>query len=398
MKIKSVKTADLKDKRVLVRVDFNVPLENGKVADDTRITATLPTINYLLEKGAKVILMTHLGRPDGKIVDELKLDPLAEKLSELINKPVKKLADCIGPEVEQAVKSMQAGEIILLENTRFHAEEESCDKEFSKKLAALGDLFVIDSFGTAHRKHASTYGIAEHIPAYAGFLVEKEVNTLSELMQDTAKPFVVIMGGSKIETKIGVMKNFLGKADHFLVGGGLANTFLAAKGFNVAESLYEPDQLETAREIMLDAEAIHNNFHLPTDAVVADEIEDTAETLDIPVEDVEGSMKILDIGRNTITAFEEIIAKSGTIIWNGPVGLFEKEKFSRGTRHIAVAVAKATTISGAKSIIGGGDTIDAINNFGIDLNKYTHVSTGGGAMLEFLEGTMLPGIEIILEK
>jgi len=398
MKIKSVKTADVKDKQVLVRVDFNVPMENNKVTDDTRITEALPTINYLLEKGAKVILMSHLGRPDGKIVENLKLDPIAEKLSELIEKPVKKLNDCIGPEVEQAIKNMRTGEIILMENTRFHPEEENCDKEFSKKLASLGQLAVIDSFGTAHRKHASTYGIARFIPAYAGLLVEKEINALSNLMEHTERPFVIIMGGSKIQTKIGVMKNFLGKADHFLVGGGLANTFLAAKGFNVGDSLYEKDQIPTAQEIMLETETMHGEFHLPIDAVVADEITVTAKTLDIPVEDTEGKMKILDIGRNTITEFETIIAKAKTIIWNGPVGLFENEKFSRGTRHIAVAVANATSNNNAKSIIGGGDTIDAINNFGMDLNKYTHVSTGGGAMLEFLEGTMLPGIEIILEK
>ncbi len=394
MKIRSIKTADLKEKRVLVRVDFNVPLENGKVTDDTRIQASLPTIEHLLENKAKIILMSHLGRPEGKKVDELKLDPIAKKLSEILGKPVKKLNDCTGDGVKAEIDAMNPGEIVLLENTRFYEGETDNDPEFCKQLAALGDIFVTDCFGVAHRKHASIYGIAEHLPAYGGFLIQKEVEALSELMKETPRPLTIIMGGAKIETKIGLMKNFVSKADHFLVGGGLANTFLAAEGFQVGDSLYEPDKVEVAQEIMLETDALDGEFHLPTDVIVADEISDDAKTLDIPVRDTEGSMKILDIGRNTIEKFEEVIKSSKTIIWNGPVGLFEKDPFSQGTRHVAIAVANAD----AKTIIGGGDTIEAITHFGIELDKYTHVSTGGGAMLQFLEGTSLPGIEIILEK
>jgi len=394
MKILSIKTADLKEKRVLVRVDFNVPLENGKVTDDTRIQASLPTIEHLLENKAKIILMSHLGRPEGKKVDELKLDPIAKKLSEILGKPVKKLNDCTGDGVKAEIDAMNPGEIVLLENTRFYEGETDNDPEFCKQLAALGDIFVTDCFGVAHRKHASIYGIAEHLPAYGGFLIQKEVEALSELMKETPRPLTIIMGGAKIETKIGLMKNFVSKADHFLVGGGLANTFLAAEGFQVGDSLYEPDKVEVAQEIMLETDALDGEFHLPTDVIVADEISDDAKTLDIPVRDTEGSMKILDIGRNTIEKFEEVIKSSKTIIWNGPVGLFEKDPFSQGTRHVAIAVANAD----AKTIIGGGDTIEAITHFGIELDKYTHVSTGGGAMLQFLEGTSLPGIEIILEK
>lgn len=394
MNIRSIKNVDVTDRKVLVRVDFNVPLENGKVADDTRIQATLPTLRHLIDNRAKVIIMTHLGRPDGKPDPALKLDPVAEKLSELLTKNVKKMDDCVGPEVEQAVNELPSGHLILLENTRFHTEEKNNDPDFCKKLASLGEILVIDSFGTAHRAHASTYGVGEHLPAYGGFLIEKEVEALSEVMKDPARPLTIIMGGAKIETKIGLMQKFVSQADHFLVGGGLANTFLAAKGFNVGESLYEPDKQEVAQEIMLEAEALEDQFHLPTDVLVADEIKEDAQTVDLPVRDVIGGMKILDIGRKSIQKFEEIIEKSGTIIWNGPMGLFEMDPFSRGTRHIAVAVSNAS----AKTIIGGGDTIEAAKEFGIDLSKFNHVSTGGGAMLQFLEGTPLPGVEIIREQ
>lgn len=393
MKIRSVKNVDVADRKVLVRVDFNVPLEDGKVADDTRIKATLPTLRYLIDHRAKVILLTHLGRPEGKSDPELKLDPVAKELSKLLTKEVKKLDDCIGDEVEKAVHELPSGHVLLLENTRFHPEETANDPEFCKKLAALGDILVIDSFGTAHRKHASTYGIAEHLPAYGGFLIEKEVDALSALMKDVPRPFTMIMGGAKIETKIGLMKKFITQADHFLVGGGLANTFLAAKGYNVGESLCETDKLDIAQEIMIEAETLKDEFHLPNDVLVADEAKEDASTLDIPVDDIIGDMKVFDIGRQTIERFEEVIKKSKTIVWNGPMGLFEMDNFSRGTRHVAVAVAKAD----AKTIIGGGDTIDAVKEFGINLDDFSHVSTGGGAMLQFLEGTSLPGIEIIAE-
>lgn len=394
MKIKSIKNLDLNGKKVLVRVDFNVPLEDGKVADDTRIQATLPTIHHLIENKAKVILMTHLGRPDGKVVDELKLDPVADYLSKLLSQPVRKLNECVGDKVKAAVDKMDPGDVIMLENTRFHIEEENCDENFSKQLADLGDIFIIDSFGTAHRKHASTYGIAKYIPAYAGLLMEKEINALTEITKETPSPLTIIMGGSKIETKIGLMRNFLNRTDYFLVGGGLANTFLSASGFNVGKSLYEADKTELAQEIMLESEVLEGEFLLPEDVIVADEISDDAKTLDLPVRDVIGDMQILDMGKKTLEKFEEVIAKSKTIIWNGPVGVFEKKPFSEGTRRIAQAVANAKD---AKTIIGGGDTIDAIKEFGIDLNSFTHVSTGGGAMLQFLEGTELPGVKIVTE-
>lgn len=394
MNIKSIKNLDLKGKIALVRVDFNVPLKDGNVSDDTRIQATLPTIHHLIDNEAKIILMTHLGRPDGKIVDELKLDPVAEYLSKLLSKPVIKLNECVGEKVKVAVDKMERGDIIMLENTRFHKEEEKCDEDFSRQLAELGDIFIIDSFGTAHRKHASTYGIAKYIPAYAGLLMEKEIVALTEITKETPSPLTIIMGGSKIETKIGLMQNFLNRTDYFLVGGGLANTFLSASGYNVGKSLYEADKANLAREIMLEAEVLKGEFLLPSDVIVADEISDDAKTLDLPVGDVMGDMQILDIGRKTIEKYEEIIAKSKTIIWNGPVGVFEKKPFSEGTLRIAQAVSNAKH---AKTIIGGGDTIDAIKEFGIDLKSYTHVSTGGGAMLQFLEGTKLPGVEIVIE-
>ncbi|HMR00894.1 MAG TPA: phosphoglycerate kinase [Candidatus Gracilibacteria bacterium] len=393
MKIRSIKSVDVDSKKVLIRVDFNVPLENGQVSDDTRIKATLPTLQHLIDNRAKIIIITHLGRPEGKVVEELRLDPVAKKLSELLGKEVKKVNDCIGPEVEAAIEELQPGHLLLLENVRFHAEETDNSEEFSKKLAALADLMVIDSFGTAHRAHASTYGAAKLLPAYGGFLIEKEIQALSQVMHDVERPLTIIMGGAKIETKIGIMRKFVSQADHFLVGGGLGNTFLAAEGFDVGESLYEEDKKAVAQEILLEAEALKDQFHIPTDVIVADEVKEDAKKLDIPAEDVMGDMKILDIGVNTIKKFEEVIAKSKTIVWNGPLGLFEMDAFSRGTRHIAIAVAN----SEAKTIIGGGDTIDAIKEFGIDLEKYDHVSTGGGAMLQFLEGEELPGIEVIRE-
>jgi phosphoglycerate kinase len=395
MKIRSIRNVKIAGKRVLMRVDFNVPLSNGKVSDDTRIKETLPTINFLLKSKAKIILMSHLGRPDGKVKKDLRLDPIAKQLGKLLKKPVKKLDDCIGPKVEKAVAAMKPGEVILLENTRFHAEEEKCDKAFSKELAKLGDIFVIDAFGTAHRAHSSTYGISEYIPAYAGFLMEKEVKVLTELMQKTAHPLTLIIGGAKIDTKIGLIKNFMTKADNLLIGGGLANTFLAAAGFDVAKSLCEKEKLTVAREIMLEAEALKKNFVLPEDVVVAEKISDKAKTLTVPVEDVEGNMQMLDVGQKTIKNFLRIIFKSKTIIWNGPMGVYEKTPFSKGTSAIARALAGSKNV---KTILGGGDTVDAINHFKISTKKFTHVSTGGGAMIEFLEGRELPGVKIVIGK
>jgi phosphoglycerate kinase len=382
-------------KRVLIRVDFNVPVENGKILDDSRMLATLPTLKYLLSKKAKIVIMSHLGRPDGKKVKDLKMDPVAQHLSKLLKKPVIKMDECVGSKVEKTVAKMKPGEIVFLENTRFYKEEEKCDAKFSKQLASLGDVYVVDSFGTAHRAHASTYGVAKYLPAYAGLLMEKEVKTLTELMKKTVHPLTIIIGGAKIDTKIGLITNFLPIADYFLIGGGLANTFLAAEGFDIGQSLYEKDKVSTAQEILMEAEVLQDKFIIPTDAIVADEISDTAETLDLPVEDVMGDMKILDVGTKTLAKFVEAIKKSKTVVWNGPVGLFEKKPFGMGTKIIAQTLAKAKS---CKTIIGGGDTVDALKHFGVSEKKFTHVSTGGGAMLEFLEGNKLPGVEIIFEK
>lgn len=395
MNVKSLRSAKVKDKRVLVRVDFNVPLEKGRILDDTRIKRTLPTLQYLLKQKAKVILLSHLGRPDGKKAKNLSLAPIAKYTSKLLKKPVVFVNDCVGPKAEKAVEKMKPGQIIMLENVRFHKEEEANSPSFSKNVAKLGDVFVNDSFGTAHRKHSTTYGIAKFLPSYAGLLLEEEVKVLSGLMKKVKHPLTIIVGGAKIDTKIGLIRNFLSKADYFLIGGGLANTFLASEGFDVGKSLYEPSKVELAQEIMLEAEVLKENFVLPADVVVADKIDHKAKTLDLPVEDVMGNMRILDIGSKTIQKFVSIIEKSKTIIWNGPVGLFEYRPFAAGTFAIARGLAHA---KGTKTIIGGGDTIDAINHLNIPEKKFTHVSTGGGAMLEFLEGTMLPGVEVVLKK
>ncbi|MFA5842359.1 MAG: phosphoglycerate kinase [Candidatus Gracilibacteria bacterium] len=391
--LQRLSSKSLKAKRVLVRVDFNVPQdEKGRVTDATRLEESLPTIRFLVKNGARVILMSHLGRPTpGKFEKEFKLDPIAKVLSKLLKKPVKKLDVCIGDEVEKAIEKMKNCDVVLLENTRFYAGEEKNDPKFAKALASLGDLYVNDAFGTAHRAHASTAGIAAYLPAYAGLLLGKEIKALSPLLKKTARPLVMIVGGAKIDTKIGILKNFIKKADTFLIGGGLANTFLLAEGFDVAQSLCEKNKVEVAREIMLASEKKRNQIMLPQDVVVASEISDKAATLDIPVEDVEGDMKILDLGKKALAAYVEVIKKAKTIIWNGPVGLYEKKPFERGTRVIAKAVA----ISKAKTILGGGDTIDAIKKFGFKFSKFDHVSTGGGAMLEFLEGKELPGIAIL---
>lgn len=386
----------LNGKRVLVRVDFNVPMEDdGRITDTTRLEESLPTVRHLIKEGAKVILMSHLGRPKTgaslKENAEFTLKLVAVAFSKLLKKPVAFAEDCVGPKAEKAVRSLKNGEVILLENTRFHEGEEKNDPNFTKQLAALGEIFVSDAFGTVHRAHGSTVGVAAHLPSFAGLLLEKEIRALTPLLKGPAHPVVLIVGGAKIDTKIGVLKNFLNKADTFIIGGGLANTFLAGEGYDVGASLYEKDKVELAQEIMLESEKDKEAFLLPQDAVVADEVKEDAEVLDIPVEDVELDMRILDIGRLTTGRYVEAIGRAKTIIWNGPVGLYEMKPFERGTREIAKAVAAATK-KGAVTVLGGGDTIDAIKKFGHSPSEFTHVSTGGGAMLEFLESKTLPGI------
>lgn len=393
MKVQSLRQADLKNKTVLVRVDFNVPLEKNIIMDDTRMQRTLPTLRYLVKQKAKIVLLSHLGRPDGKKVKSLQLDPVGKHLSTLLKQPVRKMDECTGLQVEKTVKALKPGEIVLLENTRFYPEEEKCSRSFSKKLAALADVFIIDSFGTAHRKHATTYGIAEYLPSYAGFLLEEEVKILGALMEQTVHPLTFILGGAKIDTKIGLLRNFLPKADYFLMGGGLANTFLAAAGHDVGSSLYQKDKVSLAQEIMLEAEALKKTILLPVDVVVADSMKNGSHVLDLPREDVMGDMKIFDIGKRTLLQYKKIIQQSKMVVWNGPVGFFEKEPFGNGTAGLAKILVKTR---GLQTLLGGGDTIDAIKLSGFSEDQFTHVSTGGGAMLEFLEGKMLPGVQIVL--
>jgi phosphoglycerate kinase len=395
MKLRTLHDLDPKGKKILLRVDFNVPTDDdGNVTDATRIREAVPTIKYLVERGARVIIMSHMGRPKGKVTDDLRLDKVAQKLVQVIKMPVKKVHECIGEGVKYMVNSMKDGEILMLENTRFYHGEELNNREFTKQIAELGDVFVSDAFGTVHRAHATTVGLADFLPAYAGLLLEREIKVLSSLLKAPKKPVVMIMGGAKIDTKIGVLKNFIGKADAFLIGGGLANTFLNAAGHNVGKSLCEFDKAEIAREIMLLAEENKEKFILPSDCIVASEPSEVAETAHVPVHDVEGDMKILDIGEKSIERFCEIIKTAGTVIWNGPIGLYEYSPFEKGTYKIAEAVANCKGIT----ILGGGDTIDAIGKFGISKEQFTHISTGGGAMLEFLEGKELPGIKILKKQ
>lgn len=394
MEIRTLKDLkEIKGKKILLRVDFNVPLkENGAIQDDTRIKESLETINFLKNKGAKLIIMSHLGRPDGEVKDEFRLTRIAKYLSKLIKTPVKKTENVLDDDVKKEVEKMKDGEVLMLENMRFRKEEEECEANFTKELASLGEIFVNDAFGTAHRRHASTAGLADYLPAYGGFLMEKEILHLSPIVEEEPiRPLTMIFGGAKIDTKIGVIKNFIDKADYFLIGGAIANTFLAGAGYNVGNSLYEKEKIDIAQEIMLESEKHRERFILPHDIVVANEISDTAETADLPIEDVLGDMKILDVGKWTAEKFANIIEKSGTVIWNGPVGFCEYKPFQEGTRTVAKALAEHDCVS----IIGGGDTADALKRLNIPMDKFTHVSTGGGACLEFLSGEKLPGIEVL---
>lgn len=398
MKLRSIREVkDLKGKRVLVRVDFNVPIKDGKVANDARIRVSLSTIEFLLKEKAKVIILSHLGRPKGKIDERLRLNPVAEKLEELLKVSVKKLDDCVGGGVAAEIEKMQEGEIILLENTRFHSAEKENERNFVKQIASLGDLFANDAFGVAHRKHASNFGVAEKLPAYAGFSLIREVETLSRILEEPQKPLVFVLGGAKIDTKIGVLKKFSQIADTILLGGGLANTFLAAEGFEVGQSLCEKDKLEIAKEILAEADQNGCKFILPSDAVCLDaseEISENSQTTTFSVNAIPASMKILDIGEKSTQQFSEIIEKSKMVVWNGPVGLFELAPFEAGSKKIASACAQTSAVT----ILGGGDTIAALEKFKISFQKFTHVSTGGGAMLEFLEGKKMPAIEILQQN
>jgi len=387
---KSITDIDVKGKRVLVRVDYNVPIKDDKVTDDTRIVAAMPTVEYLLAHGAAVILFSHLGRPKGGPDPKYSLRPVVTHLSGLLGKPVAFADDCVGPVAEAAAKALKPGEILVLENTRFHPEEEKNDTELAKKMASLADIYVNDAFGSAHRAHASTEGVAHYLPAVAGFLMEKEIQYLGQAIANPNHPFIAILGGAKISDKIGVIRNLLTKADQILIGGGMANTFLKAKGYPVGDSLFEEEALDTARQL-LQSGATH--LQLPVDVVIGDRFDAEAEKKTIAVGPVPDGWRILDIGPETIANFGKILAEAGTIVWNGPMGVFEFPRFAEGT----IGVAKAVANSNAVSIIGGGDSVAAINQAGL-AEQITHISTGGGASLEMLEGLDLPGLVALQDK
>jgi len=387
---KTIRDIDVKGKRVLVRVDFNVPLDDGKVADDTRIRAALPTIQYLMEQKATVILMSHLGRPKGKVKKELCLTPVAERLAELLDRPVAMAVDCVGEEVETAVDRLGPGDVLLLENLRFHPGEEANDPEFVSRLASLGEVYVNDAFGTAHRAHASTEGVAHRLPAVAGFLMEKELSFLSKALENPEHPFVAILGGAKISDKIGIVDNLLGKVDALLIGGGMANTFLKAQGHQVGQSLVEEESLPLAQELLDEA---GRKLVLPVDVVVADRFDAEAQSKIVSVEKVPAEWRILDIGPATVERFAQELYTAKTVVWNGTVGVAEFPRFAAGTQAIIEMLAESQAIT----IVGGGETAAAVQQAGL-AEKMTHVSTGGGASLELLEGKVLPGVAALTER
>ena len=388
MKKKTVRDVAVRGKKVLVRVDFNVPLNaDRRITDDKRIRESLPTIRYLLEEKARVILISHLGRPKGKVVDDLRLDPMAKRLSELLGKAVKKLDESMGDSVRTAVEDMADGDVIILENIRFYPQEEKNEKEFAQKLSELGDLFVLDAFGTAHRAHASTVGLAAYLPAVAGLLMEKEITVLGRALENPAQPFVAIIGGAKVSDKIAVLDNLLEIADTLLIGGGMANTFLKAKGYSVGTSLLEEDKVDTAGMLLKKAESLGKRLLLPVDVVIAEQMKEAASVRTVKAESIPDGWMALDIGDETRRIFAEYILQAQTVIWNGPMGVFEMEPFSEGTRQITAAVAGCA----GTTIVGGGDSAAAVEKFG-RADDITHISTGGGASLEFMEGKVLPGV------
>ena len=394
--IKDFNKSQLEGKKVLVRVDFNVPLnEELEITDNTRIKTALPTIKYLISHQARVILMSHLGRPKGKVIEKLRLDPVARRLSELLQRKVKKLNDCIGEEVEKVIFNMQKGEVMLLENLRFHPEEEKNNKEFVKALANLADIFVNDAFGTAHRVHASTVGVARILPSCAGFLMDREIEVLSNLIENPVRPFIVVLGGAKVSGKIEVVQNLLSIADKILLAGGMSYNCLAALGYEVGNLLLEEYDLEVIRKMLKEAEEKGGKILLPVDLVVTKELSEFAESKVVEIEDIPKDVIAPDLGDKTIAIFGKEIKKAKTVFWNGPVGVFEIEKYAKGTNRIAKILADMQ--GRAVTIIGGGDSIAAIEKVGLT-EKMTHISTGGGASLELLGGKKLPGIEILPNK
>ncbi len=390
MNKKTVKDIDLKNKRVLMRVDFNVPMADGKVTDDKRIKAALPTIKYVLEQGASLILMSHLGRPKSASDLTFSLRAASETLAALLETPVKMAPDCVGPEVEKLAKEMKAGDVMMLENTRFHAGEEKNDLDLARQMAALGDVYVNDAFGSAHRAHSSTEGIARFLPAVSGFLMEQELEYLGRAVANPVHPYIAILGGAKISDKILVVETLLSKCDKLIIGGGMANTFLAAQGLNMQDSLVEAESLELAKAIMAKSS---DKLILPVDAIIADKFDAEANIQTVDVDKIPAGWRMLDVGPKTLELYKSSLNGVKLVVWNGPVGVFEMPKFAEGT----FALARMLAESGAITVIGGGDSASAVKKAGV-AKQMTHVSTGGGASLEFLEGKELPGVAALLDK
>ncbi|WP_068986838.1 MULTISPECIES: phosphoglycerate kinase [Lysinibacillus] len=390
---KTMKDIDVKGKRVFVRVDFNVPMADGVITDETRIRAAIPTIEYLVEQGAKVILASHLGRPKGEVKEDMRLTAVGVRLAELMGKPVTKLDESIGQAVEEAVANMQNGDMLLLENVRFHAGEEKNDPALAEQFAKLADVYVNDAFGAAHRAHASTEGIAKHIPAVSGFLMQKELDVLGKALSNPERPFTAIIGGAKVKDKIGVIESLLEKVDHLIIGGGLSFTFIKAQGYDIGKSLLEEDKIDLAKSFIEKAKAKGVQLHMPVDAVVANEFSKDAETQIVDVDAIPADWMGLDIGPKTAANYAEVIKDSKLIIWNGPMGVFEMDKFANGTKTVADAMATTT----GYTVIGGGDSAAAVEKFEV-ADKMDHISTGGGASLELMEGKELPGIVALNDK
>jgi len=393
MNKKTLHDIDVKGKKVFCRVDFNVPMNDGNVTDDTRIRAALPTIKHLSEQGAKVILASHLGRPKGEVVEELRLDPVAKHLSNLLGKEVLKTDEVYGAEVDKAIDKLTDGDILLIENVRFEAGEESNDEALSQAFADMADVYVNDAFGAAHRAHASTTGVAEKLPAAAGFLMEKELDVLGKALENPERPFTAIIGGAKVKDKIKVIDHLLDKVDNLIVGGGLAYTFIKAQGHEIGKSLLEEDKIDLAKQFMQKAKDNNVNFVLPEDVVIADDFSETANTKIVPIDEIPSDWEALDIGPDTRNKYADIIMESNLIIWNGPMGVFEFNAFAGGTTEVARALVDTT----GYTVIGGGDSAAAVEKFGF-ADEMDHVSTGGGASLEFMEGKELPGVKALDDK
>lgn len=394
MNKKTLKDVEVKGKRVFCRVDFNVPMQDGKITDETRIRAALPTIQYLIDQGAKVILASHFGRPKGQVVEEMRLTPVGVRLSELLGKNVQKADEAYGDSVKSLIENMNEGDVLLLENVRFYPGEEKNDPELAKSFAELADVYVNDAFGAAHRAHASTEGIAHHLPAVSGLLMEKELDVLGKALSTPERPFTAIIGGAKVKDKIGVIENLLEKVDNLIIGGGLAYTFVKAQGHEIGKSLLEADKIDLANSYMEKAKEKGVNFYMPVDVIVADDFSADANTKEVAIDEIPADWEALDIGPKTREIYRDVIQNSKLVIWNGPMGVFEIDTFAGGTKAVAQALAEA---EGTYSVIGGGDSAAAVEKFDL-ADKMSHISTGGGASLEFMEGKALPGVVALNDK